>query len=341
MKKIIFLVVLVVLIISTWLIFVPPSDDSAEKIFVIEKGEGVHEISQHLIEQNFIRNKFIFETYVWLKKVQSDFKAGEHKLRQNMRVWEIVPVLTSISEINERDIKILEGWNNQEIGSYLENEDVVKKDIFLEAAKKYEPENTNYEFLEDRPNGATLEGYLFPDTYRIYKEFPAELLGNKDEDITVAEHIIKKMLENFDRKLTADFRTEIARQKKTIFEILTMASIIEKEARGEDMAMAADIFWRRIDEGIALQSDATVNYATGKYETQPSLDDLKINSSYNTYKYRGLPAGPIGNPGTEAIRAAVYPKANDYWYFLHAKDGQTIYSRSFDEHKANKLKYLQ
>ncbi|MFA5128764.1 MAG: endolytic transglycosylase MltG [Patescibacteria group bacterium] len=341
MKKIVFLVILIVLVTFSWFIFVSPSEDTAEKIFVIEKGEGVNEISQHLKEQNFIKNKFVFETYVWLKKVQSDFKAGEHKLRQNMRVWEIVPVLTSAGETNERDIKILEGWNNTEIANYLEREGVVSKDIFLATADNYESGIKNYEFLSDRPAGATLEGYLFPDTYRIYREFPAEFLNGEDEGIAVAKHIIKKMLDNFDKKLSADLRAEIAKQKKNIFEILTMASIIEKEARGEDMAMVADIFWRRIDEGIALQSDATVNYATGKYETQPSLDDLKIDSPHNTYKYRGLPAGPIGNPGLEAIRAAIYPKANDYWYFLHAKDGQTIYSINFEEHKENKAKYLQ
>lgn len=341
MKKIIFLAILVAIIIFSWMIFVPPSEDATEKFFVIEKGEGVNEISQHLKEQNFIKNKLFFETYVWLKKMQSDFKAGEHKLRQNMRVWEIAPVLTAISETNERDIKILEGWNNTEIANYLEQEGVVSKDIFLATADNYESGIENYEFLSDRPASATLEGYLFPDTYRIYREFPAEFLNGEDKEIAVAKHIIKKMLDNFDKKLSADLRAEIAKQKKNIFEILTMASIIEKEARGEDMAMAADIFWRRIDEGIALQSDATVNYATGKYETQPSLDDLKINSPYNTYKYRGLPEGPIGNPGLAAIRAAIYPKANDYWYFLHTKDGQTIYSRNFEEHKANKVKYLQ
>lgn len=341
MKKIVFLVILIILVIFSWFIFLPPSEDSTEKIFVIEKGEGVNEISQHLKEQNFIKNKLFFETYVWLKKIQSDFKAGEHKLRQNMRVWEIVPVLTSVGETNERNIKILEGWNNAEIANYLDREGVVSRDVFGEAVKNFELGIINYGFLKDRPADVTVEGYLFPDTYRIYKEFPAEFLGEKDEKIAVAEHIIKKMLENFDQKLTSDLRVEIARQKKTIFEILTMASIIEKEARGEDMAMVADIFWRRIDEGVALQSDATVNYATGKYETQPSLDDLKIDSPHNTYKYRGLPAGPIGNPGLEAIRAAIYPKANDYWYFLHTKDGQTIYSRNFEKHKANKVKYLQ
>lgn len=341
MKKILLLVAIIILVVSGQFIFVPPSEDATEKIFIIEKGEGVNEISHHLKEQNFIKNKFVFETYVWLKKIQSDFKAGEHKLRQNMRIWEVAKSLTSISEINERNIKILEGWNNQEISSYLDSEGIVNKEIFLEVARDYEPETEKYEWLKDGPRNATLEGYLFPDTYRIYKDLPAEFLGEKNKETAMAEHIIKKMLGNFDQKLTPELRAEIIRQKKTIFEILTMASIVEKEARGNDMAKVADIFWRRIDEGIALQSDATVNYATGKYETQPSLDDLEINSPYNTYKYRGLPAGPIGNPGLGAIWAAVYPEANDYWFFLHAKDGETIYSKNFEEHKINKAKYLR
>ncbi len=343
MKKISILLLILVIfaILGGWFIFAPPSEDSAEKNFIIQKGEGVNDISQHLKEQNFIRNKLVFETYVWFSGVQGNFQAGEHKLRQNMRVSEIISTLTSTGEKNERAIKILEGWNNQEVGAYLESEGVVNKNIFLEAVGNYESEITNYEFLKDRPAGATLEGYLFPDTYKIYKEIPAELLVGEDKNAALAEHIIKKMLDNFDQKLTADLRTEIAKSQKNFFEIITMASIIEKEARGEDMAMVSDIFWRRIDEGIALQSDATVNYATGKYKTQPSLDDLEVGSTYNTYKYRGLPAGPIGNPGLEAIRAAINPKANNYWYFLHAKDGQTIYSRSFEEHKANKIKYLQ
>lgn len=335
------LVLIIAVIWGGWLIFSSPSGDSQEKNFVIQKGEGVNEISQHLKDQNFIRNKLVFETYVWFRGVQGNFQAGEHKLRQNMRVWEIVSVLTSGGEINERDIKILEGWNNQEIANYLDGEGVVGKDVFLEAVENYKLGTMNYEFLEDRPTGASLEGYLFPDTYRIYKDLPQELLGDNDKNFAAANHIIKKMLDNFDQKLAADLRAEITRQKKTIFEIITMASVIEKEARGEDLAKVADIFWRRIEEGIPLQSDATVNYATGKYKTQPSLDDLEVASDYNTYKYRGLPAGPIGNPGLEAIWAAIYPKANNYWYFLHAKDGQTIYSRDFEEHKANKIKYLQ
>jgi UPF0755 protein len=343
MKKILLIILAVVVVgaVGGWYFFSPPSADSTEKVFVIQEGEGVHKISQHLKEQNFIKNKFVFEVYVWVKRVGGKFQAGEHKLRQNMALGEIVSTLTSAGETNERDVKILEGWNNNEIAGYLDGEGVVSKDFFLAETKNYELGIMNYEFLNDRPTGATIEGYLFPDTYRIYKDFPEELLNGQNKDSAVADQIIKKMLDNFDQKLSADLRAEIARQKKTIFEIITMASVIEKEARGDDMAVVSDIFWRRIDVGIPLQSDATVNYATGKYETQPSADDLNIDSPYNTYKYRGLPAGPIGNPSLLAIKAAIYPKANNYWYFLTTDDGKMIYSKTFEEHKANKLKYLR
>ena len=342
MKKILLILLAAIVLVGLigWYFFSPPSADSAEKIFAIQKGEGIHDISQHLKDQNFIRNKFVFEVYVWAKNVRGKFQAGEHKLKQNMSLGEIVSNLISAGETNERDVKILEGWNNREIADYLESESVVNKDVFNDELKKIS-QSSDYEFLSDRPAGATLEGYLFPDTYRIYKEFPEELLNGQDENSAVADQLIKKMLDNFDQKLSADLRAEIARQKKTIFEIVTMASIIEKEARGDDMAVVSDIFWRRIKAGIPLQSDATVNYATGKYETQPSTSDLNIDSPYNTYKYRGLPVGPIGNPSLEAIKAAIYPKANNYWYFLTTDDGKMVYSKTFEEHKANKLKYLQ
>ncbi len=344
MKKILsfLLVVIVVAIFGGWYIFAPPSGDAFEKIFVIEKGEGVNEISQHLKEQNFIRSKFVFESYIWLRNLQSKFQAGEHKLRQNMTIEEIARVLTSGKPVGERDIKIIEGWSNREIADYLEKEQILKKDIFLEIVKNYKLQITNYKFLEDKPESATLEGYLFPDTYRIYSEIPNELLNDKDPKTALAEHIIKKMLDNFDRKLTPELRNEIARQKKKIFEIVTMASIIENEVRGsEDRAMVSDIFWRRLKAGMPLQADSTVNYVTGKSAVRASLDDIDVDSPYNTYKYPGLPAGPIGNPGLDAIRAAIYPKPNNYWYFLTTEDGKVIYSRNFEEHKANRAKYLK
>lgn len=344
MKKILFLILILVIaaIAGGWFVFSPVSSDANEKIFVINKGEGVNEISQHLKEQSFIKSKFIFETYVWLRNLQSEFRAGEHKLRQNMSVWEIAQTLARASGPGERSIKIIEGWNNREIAEYLEKESVISKDDFLKEVEDFGLRVAGYEYLDDRPEGVTLEGYLFPDTYRIYKDIPLELLGGEKIETILTEHIIKKMLNNFDEKLSPDLRAEIARQKKTIFEIVTMASIIEKEVGSEeDRAMVADIFWRRLEAGMPLQADSTVNYITGKSVARAGAEDIDIDSPYNTYKYKGLPKGPIGNPGLSAIQAAIYPKQNNYWYFLTADDGKVIYSKNFSEHKANKIKYLK
>ena len=143
-------------------------------------------------------------------------------------------------------------------------------------------------------------------------------------------------------KLTAELRAEIKRQGKTIHEILTLASIIEKEVSSDkDRKLVADIFYKRLDAGVALQADSAVNYVTGKSTPRASAQDLAKESPYNTYRYRGLPPGPIASPGLSAILAAVYPTANPYWYFLTTPAGQAIYSKTFEEHVANKAKYLR
>jgi len=151
-----------------------------------------------------------------------------------------------------------------------------------------------------------------------------------------------KMLANFDEKITPDLRKEITKQKKTIFEIITMASLIEKEvAMDEDRAIVSGILWKRIKLGIPLQVDATITYITGKNNTKISLNDTKINSPYNTYKYRGLPPGPIANPGIAAIRAAIFPKSSPYLFYLSAPDGRTIFSKTLEEHNTAKTRYLR
>ncbi|MDP2736501.1 MAG: endolytic transglycosylase MltG, partial [bacterium] len=136
---------------------------------------------------------------------------------------------------------------------------------------------------------------------------------------------------------------EIKKQNKTIFEIVTMASIIEKEVRStDDMKIVSGIFWNRIKNGQGLESCATLAYILGVNKPQYSVEDTKIDSPYNTYKYRGLPPGPIANPGFNAINAAVYPENTNYNYFLSDPEtGKTIFSKILDEHNANKYKYLK
>jgi uncharacterized YceG family protein len=246
----------------------------------------------------------------------------------------------------EKTIKIPEGLTNKDIASYLAKTGPWTSADFLRivgSAQAHISASTataspdfvrQYDFLADRPQGASLEGYLFPDTYRVYASS------------TVAD-IAAKMLANFDAKLTPQLRADIKSQGKTIYDILIMASIIEKEAAinyqtkdNHDAKIISGIFWRRLRAGQALQSDATLSYILQDNKAQHSGADLTIDSPYNTYKYQGLPPGPIGNPGLLAIEAAIYPIASQYNYFLTTNEGVVVYAQTYAEHLQNKYKYL-
>jgi len=249
----------------------------------------------------------------------------------------------------EETIKILEGWTSQDIVEYLvERGQGTNEEFFLQIGKGLIVDKINskqlpavdwatkFSFLADKPKEASLEGYLFPDTYRIFAS-------------TTPAAIIQKILENFESKLSEELRAEINRQGKTIYEIITLASIVEKEAPiyndasdNYDARVIAGIFWDRLKIGQALQSDATLSYLLRDNNPRHSGADLEIDSPYNTYKYRGLPPGPICNPGLAAIQAAIYPLYTEYNYFLTPTDTRTvIYARTYTEHLINKNKYLK
>lgn len=194
------------------------------------------------------------------------------------------------------------------------------------------PEGFTVKEIEEKLNlklpGENLEGFLFPDTYY----FPIDVSG---------EEVVKIMRENFEKKI-APFKEEIEKQGKTIFEIVTMASLLEKEVRTkEEKEIVSGILWKRLKYGIPLQVDATITYITGKKTTKISKEEIEIDSPYNTYKYLGLPPGPICNPGLESILAALYPKESEYWYYLSDQDGKTYFSKTYQEHLIKKAKYLK
>ena len=173
-----------------------------------------------------------------------------------------------------------------------------------------------------------LEGYLFPDTYYLPVDFSVE-------DLLMA------MRKNFENKISK-YKEEIEKKGKKLHEIIILASILEKEVQTkEDKELVAGILWKRLEVGMPLQVDATITYITGKKTTKISAEDLEIDSPYNTYKYKGLPPGPISNPGLESILAAIYPKESNYWYYLSTPDGKTIFSKTLEEHNIAKLNYLK
>lgn len=171
------------------------------------------------------------------------------------------------------------------------------------------------------------EGYLFPDTYDFYKD-------------ATFEEIMTRMRENFDMR-TKDLRAQAEAMQVPFEDIITMASIIEKEANTEaDRHIVSGILWSRIEEGVALQVDAVFPYILNDPDHIPHGDDTDLDSPYNTYQNRGLPPGPITNPGLDAIDAAVHPKATDYFYYLTGKDGVMYYAATFEEHKRNRERFL-
>ncbi|OGY45392.1 MAG: hypothetical protein A2744_04275 [Candidatus Buchananbacteria bacterium RIFCSPHIGHO2_01_FULL_44_11] len=327
------LLLFIFFLLAVWVYYLyslnmPVSSDAELKSFTVTSGQGSRDISRELKQNNFIRRPLVFQFYVWQQGISSKLKSGEYFLAPNLSTKEIADALfAGPGQTKEKTLTFIEGWNLSDFANYLENQGIVKSRDFLTAVQKKADFWNEYEILADKPKNLDLEGYLFPDTYRVYSD-------------TTAEEIVKKMFDNMSSKLTAELRAEIKRQGKTIHEILTLASIIEKEVSSDkDRKLVADIFYKRLDAGVALQADSAVNYVTGKSTPRASAQDLAKESPYNTYRYRGLPPGPIASPGLSAILAAVYPTANPYWYFLTTPAGQAIYSKTFEEHVANKAKY--
>ncbi|MCK5122826.1 MAG: endolytic transglycosylase MltG [Candidatus Pacebacteria bacterium] len=336
-KRIIIIFTVFVLLFFIAIIYIQNSintpyniQDNTKKEFVIQSGESVQQIADNLENENLIKKADLFKFYVWRENLASKLQAGNYELSTMMIIPEIADLFIG-GKIKSDQIKITipEGFLNKEIDERLASNNLIKKGEFVKFDEDHNLDLLRYSFLEDKPENIGLQGYYFPDTYIYYKD-------------STIENIVIKMLDNFDNKLSQDLKEEIKKQKKSIFEIIILASIIEKEAGFvEDMGKVASVFQNRLDIGKALESDATINYITGSGRAQSTYDDLKIDSPYNTYKYSGLPPAPISNPGIEAIKAAVYPEETDYFYFLTDKNKKTIFSVSYDEHLRSKSKYLK
>jgi len=310
----------------------PISQNVIPKTIIIEKGQGLKEITEQLEKEGLIKNAKLLEIYAYLRNIRSKFMPGEYELRPNMTLKEIVALLISKQSAPEQTITIIEGWTNKEIAAYLEKQGLATQDDFLKTLHDLSQNKeflSKYDFLTDQAAKTDLQGYSFPDTYRVYEK-------------TTAQEIVEKMLDNFGQKLDAESRAKIIEKKKTIFEIVIMASLLEKEAAlDQDRRLIADIFWKRLAVGWALESCATINYVLGEPKAKLSFDDTRIPSPYNTYLHRGLPPGPIDNPSFSSIQAAIEPLDNDYCCFLSTPEGKLIFSRTVEEHNQNKAKYLK
>jgi len=301
---------------------------SREITFVVKRGESIKEIAQNLKKEKLIVSELRFYFSVFLDGSYNKLQAGDYLLNQGMGVGEIVRKFVKGEVLpRESEVTIIPGWTIKDINNYFSTLNIFQKEDIDKILKSYQ--SSDYGFLADKPKSLDFEGYLFPDTYRIFK----------DESLSF---LIKKIFDNFDNKLTVNLRNEIKRQGKTIFEIITMASILEKEVQTfEDKKIVSGLLWKRLKVNMPLQVDATLGYITGKTSLELTKNDLSLASPYNTYTNRGLPKGPISNPSLESILAAIYPQESQFWFYLSANDGQTIFSKNFEDHKKAKIKYLR
>ena len=297
------------------------------EIFKIEKGETAKNIAERLKTRGFISGKYYFLYYLKTSKLGGKILPGEYELRGKITIPEIAIIIT---QEQNRFVKITfpEGWENKKIAERL-SANGFSGEEFLKITKQTPQEITDkFSFFSLLSKKTNLEGYIFPDTYFFSQKF-------------TAEDIVKKMLSNFENRLTPELREEIKKQERSLEDVITMASVIEKEVKSdEDREIVSGIFWDRIKNGQPLQSCATIAYILGVSKKQYTFEDTRMVSPYNTYLNQGLPPGPICNPGISAIKAAIYPKYTDYNYFLSdPKTGKTIFSKNIEEHNSNKYKF--
>lgn len=306
------LLVSICLFIFLYQLYVPLNKNVEESIFIIKEGQGLNEIAHNLKIGRIIGNEWPFAFYIWLSCKTDKLQAGKYALSSAMSARYVADKIINGDVIRDWvKVTIPEGWTNIQIEEWLFGVGL--------------PADSSHKFLD-----ITLQGYLFPDTYYFEKE-------------SGVEEIVKKMLRNFDVKLSSDLREEIAQQGKTIYEVLIMASILEKEViSDEDRAIVSGIFWKRLKDKYPLQSCATIAYILEVDKWRYTYADTRIKSPYNTYLNIGLPSTPINNPGLSAIKAAIYPKESDYYFFLtDPEDGKTVFSKTFEEHSRNKIKYFK
>lgn len=297
--------------------------------FEVNQGENIFSLSKRLLDESLISSRF---TMMWhlarIGKTHS-LVAGTYDLNGDLSVTEIAFMITG-GKVIPRDIKITfpEGWNSKKMAARLTANNLPGAEFLTFVKKPTSELKQKFDFLLDAPKDSSLEGFLFPDTYFFDPEASAET-------------IVETMLTNFGKKFDASLRQSAIQQKHSIYETVTLASIVENEVKSiEDRKIVADIFLRRISVGQALQSCATLQYILGVDKTQYSYNETQTPSPYNTYINTGLPPGPIGNPGLVSLQATLAPQSNNYFYFLSdPKTGKTIFSVTYDEHLKNKNLY--
>jgi UPF0755 protein len=325
-KTALFLAHILILSLAGWLIFESRGTEAVKAqpvLFDVEKGKGVRAIAEALKAKGIIRKQWPFVLQYEFFFFPQSLKAGEYQFQPSQSGQEILEDLIR-GKIYLHAITVAEGLTARELADVFLSAGFGTAGEFIKAFR--EPEM----LLPWDAKARNLEGYLFPETYSLPKGL-------------TAEEIFGKMVSQFKTVFDESWRRRTDELQMSVREVVTLASLIEKEASlQEEKKLVSAVFHNRLRRGMKLDCDPTIIYALkekGLFDGRLHTKDLKLDNPYNTYRYPGLPPGPICNPGRESLRAALYPASDDYLYFVSKNDGSHIFSRTLREHQAAVRKY--
>jgi len=297
--------------------------EAAEQFVTIEPGSGTRTIGQRLIQAGVMRDEATFRAALWRSGRARALQAGEFRFDRPMTPAEVIDKIAS-GDVYNRRITFPEGLNIQEMARLYEQQGFGKAAAFIEAAR-------DPGAIRSLDPGATdLEGYLFPETYSVPRD-------------TTAAKLVGLMVGRFKQLFTPEMQQAAQALELTVREVVTLAALVEKEtAQPSERPIVAAVYLNRLKIGMAMQADPTVIYAlqrAGRYNGNIRRDDLSFDSPYNTYRYPGLPPGPIASPGLASLQAAVSPANVDYLYFVSRNDGSHVFARTLVEHNENVRQY--
>ena len=293
--------------------------EASEQFVEIPPGTGTAGMGRRLAEAGVVRSAQSFRAGVWLRGSGRRLQAGEYRFDRPMTVAEVVDKIAR-GDVYVRALTFREGLTIREMAAVFESAGYGSAADFVAASR-------NAALVRDfDPEAKDLEGYLFPDTYTLPRR-------------TTAAQLVERMVSRFQKVLTSELRSRAAERGFTVRQVVTLASLVEKEtAKAEERPVVAGVYANRLEMGMGLQCDPTVIYAlmlAGRYDGNIRKGDLQIDSPYNTYRYAGLPPGPIAAPGEAALQAAVDPADVPYIYFVSRNDGSHVFSATLEEHNRN------
>ncbi len=305
----------------------PADSGSTQQISVsIPQGASTGQIGQILEDSGVIKSEFKFKLLSRIKGKDGSYKAGGYVLSPSQNLTEIMDIL-SLGQTSANRFTVPEGYTVDQTADKLAAEGIVDREEFM---SELAYGDFDYKFMSLLPVGEKrFEGFLYPETYEV-------------SEGATAHQVIDRMLSQFDKVMLDEYYAQATSMNMNVYDVITVASIIERETMlDSEKPMVASVIYNRLKKGIALQIDATVQYALGKHKERLKYSDLKVDSPYNTYKHPGLPPGPICSPGVESIKAALYPAQSDnYYYVLSDKqDGSHVFSATYNEFLKNKKAY--